>query len=84
MSASPDLAYPETRGERPADLERTLDFVSALHRLAAREPAVYELLVAVRLLVRPPEALDDPDLVERVGAEMAAASPSAALTSLEA
>ena len=31
MSTTPDLAYPGTRGERPADLEHTLDFVAALH-----------------------------------------------------
>jgi 2-polyprenyl-6-methoxyphenol hydroxylase-like FAD-dependent oxidoreductase len=76
MSATPDLAYPETRGERPADLERTLDFVAALHRIAARDSAVHELLVAVRHLERPADALNEPALVERVRAEIAAASPA--------
>ncbi len=84
MSATPDLAYPETRGERPADLEHTLDFVSALHRVAARDPEVHGLLVAVRQLARPNDALHDPRLVGRVKAEMAAASPSAELTTLAA
>jgi hypothetical protein len=78
MSATPDLAYPETRGERPADLEPTLDFVSALHRVGARNREVHELLVAVRHLVRPNSTLHDPRLVGRVKAEMAAASPSTA------
>jgi 2-polyprenyl-6-methoxyphenol hydroxylase-like FAD-dependent oxidoreductase len=78
MSATPDLAYPETRGKRPADLEPTLDFVSALHRVGARDREVHELLVAVRHLVRPNSTLHDPRLVGRVKAEMAAASPSTA------
>ncbi len=76
MSALPDLAYPQTRGERPADLEDRLNFVSALHRVAARDPNVHELLVAVRYLARPDNALHEPSLVERVRAEMAAASVS--------
>jgi 2-polyprenyl-6-methoxyphenol hydroxylase-like FAD-dependent oxidoreductase len=85
MSATPDLAYPETRGERPADLEHMLDFVSALHRVAARDPEVHELLVAVRHLARPNNVLHDPTLVGRVKAEMAVASPpTAELTTLAA
>jgi 2-polyprenyl-6-methoxyphenol hydroxylase-like FAD-dependent oxidoreductase len=43
MSTTPDLAYPETRGERPPDLEHTLEFASALHRVAARDPEIHEL-----------------------------------------
>jgi 2-polyprenyl-6-methoxyphenol hydroxylase-like FAD-dependent oxidoreductase len=74
MSTTPDLAYPQTRGERPADLEHTLDFGAALLRLAAHDPEVHELLVAVRTLARPDAALHEPALVERVRAEMAAAS----------
>jgi hypothetical protein len=85
MSATPDLAYPETRGERPPDLEHTLEFVAALHRVAARDPEVHELLVAVHHLARPYDALNDPDLVDRVKAEMAAASsPTAELAPLAA
>jgi 2-polyprenyl-6-methoxyphenol hydroxylase-like FAD-dependent oxidoreductase len=77
MSTLPDLAYPQTRGERPDDLEDRLGFVSALFRIAARDPAVHRLLVEVRHLVRPPEALHEPGLVDRVRAEMAAALPPA-------
>jgi 2-polyprenyl-6-methoxyphenol hydroxylase-like FAD-dependent oxidoreductase len=72
MSATPDLAYPQTRGERPADLEDTLSFVSALYRVAARDPDVHRLLVSVRHLARPNDALREPALVNRVRAEMAA------------
>jgi 2-polyprenyl-6-methoxyphenol hydroxylase-like FAD-dependent oxidoreductase len=78
MSTTPDLAYPQTRGERPADLEHTQGFGSALHRVAARDPDVHQLLVAVRHLARPDDALHEPDLIERVRAEMAGASPRAA------
>ena len=79
MSATPDLAHAETRGERPADLEHRLAFVAALHRVAARDPAVHELLSEVRHLVRPESDLRDPDLVARVQAEMAASARSAPL-----
>jgi 2-polyprenyl-6-methoxyphenol hydroxylase-like FAD-dependent oxidoreductase len=85
MSAIPDLAYPQTVGERPADLERTLAFGAALCRVAARDPEVHELVVAVRHLARPDAALREPALVERVRAEMPAASPlSAELATLAA
>jgi 2-polyprenyl-6-methoxyphenol hydroxylase-like FAD-dependent oxidoreductase len=84
MSATPDLAYPQTRGERPVDLEHTLQFVSALHRLAARDPEVHEVVVAVQHLLRPHDALHEPDLVERVQAEMAAVSRTAELATLAA
>jgi hypothetical protein len=47
-----------------------------LHRVAAPDPEVHELLVAVHHLAGPHDALHDPDLVERVRAEMAAASPA--------
>ena len=75
MSATPDLAYPQTQGERPADLEDRLSFASALHRVAARDPDVHARLVAVRYLLQPDDALQEPGLVDRVRAEMAAASP---------
>jgi hypothetical protein len=77
MSTTPDLAYPETRGERPADLEHTLDFGAALLRIAARDPAVHELVVAVHHLARPEAALHKPGVARRVRAEMAAASSPA-------
>jgi 2-polyprenyl-6-methoxyphenol hydroxylase-like FAD-dependent oxidoreductase len=82
MSAIPDLAYPQTRGERPTDLEQKLSFVSGLYRLAARDPDVHKLLVAVRHIARPHDALHEPRLADRVRAEMAAAplQPTAELT----
>jgi 2-polyprenyl-6-methoxyphenol hydroxylase-like FAD-dependent oxidoreductase len=84
MSAIPDLAYPQTRGERPADLEQTLDFVRALYRVAARDPDVHEVLVAVRYLARPHSALHEPEIADRVRAEMAAPRTVAAMTTVAA
>ena len=80
MATTPDLAYPQTRGERPADLAHSLEFAGALYRVAARDPEVHQLLIAVRHLAKPHNALHEPDIVERVKAEMAAPShPTVAL-----
>jgi 2-polyprenyl-6-methoxyphenol hydroxylase-like FAD-dependent oxidoreductase len=80
MSATPDLAYPQTRGERPNDLEDRLGFAAGLYRLAARDPAVHKALISVRHIKRPDDALREPGLVARIRAEMEAASiqPAAA------
>jgi 2-polyprenyl-6-methoxyphenol hydroxylase-like FAD-dependent oxidoreductase len=72
-AAVPDFAYPQTRGDRPADLENSLRFGAALTRLAARDPAVHKLMIGVRQLIEPPSVLRDPELVRRVQAEMAEA-----------
>ena len=74
MSALPDLGYPMTRGERPADLEQALARVAALYRIAARDPDVHEQLVAVRCLARPMAALHQPAVAARLAAELEAAS----------
>ena len=73
MSVIPDLAYPQTRGERPTDLESTVKYQQMLHRLAARDPAIHKLLMEVRHLVKPAYLLREPELVARVQAEMEAA-----------
>jgi 2-polyprenyl-6-methoxyphenol hydroxylase-like FAD-dependent oxidoreductase len=71
MSAVPDFAYPQTRGERPKDLEEKLRSQVAYLRLATRDPAVHELLTEVRHLLKPLSALAEPALVRRVEEEMA-------------
>ena len=53
MSAIPDFIYPETTGERPADVEDRLNFQRAPGRLAVRDPEVYELLTEIRNLLKP-------------------------------
>jgi hypothetical protein len=74
MSAIPDFIYPETTGERPADLEGRLNFQRALGRLAVRDPEVYELLTEIRNPLKPLSLLDDPSIVRRVKEEIAKGS----------
>jgi hypothetical protein len=71
MSAVPDFIYPQTRGERPRDLEQRLNSLFALTRIATRDPAVWKLMSEVRHLLKPLAALEEPGLVRRVEAEMA-------------
>lgn len=75
MSALPDLANPETRGERPADLEQMLRFGAALIQLTAQDPEVHKLDAEVRQLIKPTSALMRPDIVQRVMA-IAAQAPA--------
>jgi flavin-dependent dehydrogenase len=72
MSAIPDFIYPQTRGERPGDLEDRLKFQGALTRIATHDADVHKLLTEVRHLLKPLSVLDEPELVRRVEAEMAA------------
>jgi 2-polyprenyl-6-methoxyphenol hydroxylase-like FAD-dependent oxidoreductase len=71
ISSLPDLAMPETRGERPPGLQEALRFRGGLLRLAARDAEVHRLYQSVQYLVVPRSALRDPELVRRVQAELA-------------
>lgn len=66
MSVVPDLALPDTRGERPPDLQVTLRFGAVLTELAVRDPEVHRLIHAVANLLTPVSALNDPALIMRV------------------
>ena len=68
-----DFAFPDTRGQRPADFETTLKFGIALTRLAAEDPTVHKLAAEVQNLLRPRSVYRDPALVQRVLAKMAEA-----------
>jgi len=70
-AAIPDFVHPDTRGERPANLEQTLRFGLALGKLAARDPAVHRLTAEVQHLLKPRSIYQDPELVQRVLAVMA-------------
>jgi 2-polyprenyl-6-methoxyphenol hydroxylase-like FAD-dependent oxidoreductase len=72
ISAIPDFIYPQTRGERPDDLEYRLKSQVALARIATRDASVYELVSEVRHLLKPLAVLEEPGLASRVEAEMAA------------
>jgi flavin-dependent dehydrogenase len=69
-STIPDLAYPETRGERPIDLEDKLKFRSAVSRIATRDAAFHKLFFEIRHLIKPIKALDDYEIIQRVREEM--------------
>jgi 2-polyprenyl-6-methoxyphenol hydroxylase-like FAD-dependent oxidoreductase len=68
-----DFAFPDTRGQRPADFETTLKFGIALTRLAAEDPAVHKLTSEVQHLLRPRSVYRDPALAQLVLANMAEA-----------
>ena len=58
-------------GDRPADLNRSLEFQHALMRLAAHDREVQRLRTEVWHLLKPPSALHAPEVAHRVEAEMA-------------
>ncbi len=66
MAAIPDFIFPDTTGERPPDLERTLKVAFATLRLAARRPDVHKLVVEVQHLLKPRSAYRSPMLMARV------------------
>ena len=70
MSAIPDFIYPKTTGVRPKNLEEHLNFQKELGRLAARDTAVFELLIDVRNLLKPLSELDDPSITNRIENEV--------------
>src|SRR5215813_9335002 len=72
MAALPDLAYPDTCGERPPNLMQMLKFGAAFLELAARDANAHKLLLEVRALLKPYSAMtSDPALMQRVQAIMA-------------
>jgi 2-polyprenyl-6-methoxyphenol hydroxylase-like FAD-dependent oxidoreductase len=68
--AQTDFLYPQTRGARPPDFERRLQYGAALTRLAAEDPETHRIVFEVRHLIRPQSALREPDLARRVAALM--------------
>jgi 2-polyprenyl-6-methoxyphenol hydroxylase-like FAD-dependent oxidoreductase len=71
--AMADLVYPQTRGERPPDLEKKLQYTHALMRLAAEDTEADKILAEVRSLLKPQSALREPELASRVMSMMAPA-----------
>ena len=71
--AMADLVYPQTRGERPPDFEKKLQYTHALMRLTAEDAEADKILAEVRSLVKPASALHEPELARRVMAMMAPA-----------
>ena len=65
-----DLVYPQTRGERPPDLEKRLQYTYALMRLTAEDAEADKILAEVRSLLKPASALREPELASKVMAMM--------------
>ncbi|MDQ7982018.1 FAD-dependent monooxygenase [Paraburkholderia sp. SARCC-3016] len=63
-----DLAYPQTKGERPADMQQRSEYQVGVMKLAAVDPDVHRLMVEVRHLVKPAHLLHAPNLQQRVRA----------------
>jgi hypothetical protein len=57
LAGNQDLAYPQTQGERPADLEEGVQYFAALDALTAEDVEVYRLLFEVFNLAKPWSAL---------------------------
>lgn len=70
QAAIPDFIHPETRGERPPDLEQSLKIGLAMTKLAARDPAVHKLTAEVGALLKPRSVYMDPEFRQRVKAVM--------------
>jgi 2-polyprenyl-6-methoxyphenol hydroxylase-like FAD-dependent oxidoreductase len=69
-----DFIYSKTRGERPANFQQRLKYGYALQQIAAEDAAVHRIMAEVNNLVKPPSALRDPQIANRVTALMAASA----------
>jgi hypothetical protein len=68
MSTSADLAFPETRGERPENFEEARQCETALYRTAVADPVVHRAMMEVGQLLRPQSLLQEPDIMRRIEA----------------
>jgi len=68
MSTSADLAFPQTRGERPADFAEAQRFDAALFRAAVADPVVHRAMIEVAQLLQPRTRLQEPDIMQRIEA----------------
>lgn len=72
--AESDFVFEKTRGQRPNDFRRRLDFNSALQRVASEDATVHQIMSEVTHLLKPSSALRDPQIVEHVTALMNASA----------
>lgn len=71
--AEQDYGYPHLEGVRPAGFAERMKFQAALNRVAAVDPSIHALMLDVSHLIKPASVLRDPDIAERVAAEILAA-----------
>ena len=68
MSTSADLAFPQTRGQRPDNFAEAQRFEAALFRAAVADPVVHRAMIEVAQLLQPHQRLREPDIVRRIEA----------------
>jgi 2-polyprenyl-6-methoxyphenol hydroxylase-like FAD-dependent oxidoreductase len=66
LAANQDLAYPQTKGERPANLAEGAQYFAAVGALAADDIEVHKLVAEVFNLAKPLSALREEPLQSRV------------------
>jgi 2-polyprenyl-6-methoxyphenol hydroxylase-like FAD-dependent oxidoreductase len=74
MSTSADLAFPQTRGQRPDDFAEAREFEAALFRAAVADPVVHRAMIEVAQLLQPRQRLREPDIMRRIEAVPAKAA----------
>jgi hypothetical protein len=68
MSTSADLAFPQTRGERPDNFAEAQRFEAALFRAAVADPVVHRAMIEVAQLLQSHHRLQEPDIMRRIEA----------------
>jgi 2-polyprenyl-6-methoxyphenol hydroxylase-like FAD-dependent oxidoreductase len=66
MSTSADLAFPQTRGQRPDNFTDARQFEAALFRAAVADPVVHRAMIEVAQLLQPHQRLREPDIIRRI------------------
>jgi hypothetical protein len=66
MSTSADLAFPQTRGERPDNFAEAREFETALFRAAVADPVVHRAMIEVAQLLQPQSLLQEPNIMRRI------------------
>jgi 2-polyprenyl-6-methoxyphenol hydroxylase-like FAD-dependent oxidoreductase len=66
MSTSADLAFPQTRGQRPDNFAEAREFEAALFRAAVADPVVHRAMIEVAQLLQPQSRLQEPDIMRRI------------------
>jgi 2-polyprenyl-6-methoxyphenol hydroxylase-like FAD-dependent oxidoreductase len=68
MSTSADLAFPQTRGERPDNFAKARAFEAAVFHAAVADPIVHRAMLEVAQLLQPHQRLGEPDIMRRIEA----------------
>jgi 2-polyprenyl-6-methoxyphenol hydroxylase-like FAD-dependent oxidoreductase len=74
MSTSADLAFPQTRGQRPDNFAEAREFETTLFRAAVADPVVHRTAIEVAHLLQPHQRLHEPDIMRRIEAVPAKAA----------